>query len=100
MNLNKRGGSQKVNEKVLNDYVEEYKNEIKEEIETMTAAKQMEKRIMTMMPYFILFYVRTANPGYFDILYKSFAGMIVVTISLICLWIADSWAERVIEIEV
>ena len=33
MNLNKRGGSQKVNEKVLNDYVEEYKNEIKEEIE-------------------------------------------------------------------
>ena len=32
MNLNKRGGSQKVNEKVLNDYVEEYKNEIKEEI--------------------------------------------------------------------
>ena len=74
--------------------------QIKEEIETMTAAKQMEKRIMTMMPYFILFYVRTANPGYFDILYKSFAGMIVVTISLICLWIADSWAERVIEIEV
>ena len=74
--------------------------QIKEEIETMTAAKQMEKRIMTMMPYFILFYVRIANPGYFDILYKSFAGMIVVTISLICLWIADSWAERVIEIEV
>ena len=35
MNLNKRGGSQKVNEKVLNDYVEEYKNEIKEEIEIL-----------------------------------------------------------------
>ncbi len=32
MNLNKRGGSQKVNEKVLNDYVEEYKNEIKEKL--------------------------------------------------------------------
>ena len=35
MNLNKRGGSQKVNKKVLNDYVEEYKNEIKEEIEIL-----------------------------------------------------------------
>ena len=35
MNLNKRGGSQKVNEKVLNDYEEEYKNEIKEEIEIL-----------------------------------------------------------------
>lgn len=74
--------------------------QIKEEIETMTAAKQMEKRIMTVMLYFILFYVKAANPGYFDVLYESFAGMIVVTISLICLWIADSWAERVIEIEV
>ena len=74
--------------------------QIKEEIETMTAAKQMEKKIMTVMPYFILCYVRVANPGYFDVLYESFAGMLVGTISLVCLWIADSWAERVTEIEV
>lgn len=74
--------------------------QIKEEIETMTAAKQMEKKIMSVMPYFILFYVRIANPGYFDILYESIAGMLIATISLLCLWIADSWAERVTEIEV
>lgn len=74
--------------------------QIKEEIETMTAAKQMEKKIMSVMPYFILFYVRSTNPGYFDILYKSFAGMLIATISLLCLWVADSWAERVTEIEV
>lgn len=74
--------------------------QIKEEIETMTAAKQMEKKIMSVMPYFILFYVRSTNPGYFDILYKSFAGILIATISLLCLWVADSWAERVTEIEV
>lgn len=74
--------------------------QIKEEIETMTAAKQMEKRIMSVMPYFILFYVRVTNPGYFDILYESYAGMIIATISLVCLWIADLWAERVAWIEV
>lgn len=74
--------------------------QIKEEIETMSAAKQMEKSIMSVMPYFILFYVRVANPGYFDVLYESFAGMLIVTISLICLWVADSWAERVTEIEI
>lgn len=74
--------------------------QIKEEIETMTAAKQMEKRIMSVMPYFILFYVRVTNPGYFDVLYESYAGMIIATISLVCLWIADLWAERVVWIEI
>lgn len=74
--------------------------QIREEIETMTAAKQMEKRIMSVMPYFILFYVRVANPGYFDVLYNSFAGILIATICLVALWIADLWAERVTEIEV
>ena len=72
----------------------------KEEIHTMIAAKQMEKKIMSVMPYFILLYVRIANPGYFDILYESFAGVLVAVISLVCLWIADIWAERVTEIEI
>lgn len=72
----------------------------KEEIHTMIAAKQMEKKIMSVMPYFILLYVRIANPGYFDVLYQSFAGVLVATISLLCLWIADIWAERVTEIEI
>ena len=72
----------------------------KEEIHTMIAAKQMEKKIMSVMPYFILLYVRIANPGYFDILYESFAGVLVAVISLLCLWIADIWAERVTEIEI
>lgn len=72
----------------------------KEEIHTMIAAKQMEKKIMSVMPYFILLYVRIANPGYFDVLYQSFAGVLVATISLLCLWIADVWAERVTEIEI
>lgn len=66
----------------------------------MIAAKQMEKKIMSVMPYFILLYVRIANPGYFDILYESFAGVLVAVISLLCLWIADIWAERVTEIEI
>ena len=62
----------------------------KEEIHTMIAAKQMEKKIMSVMPYFILLYVRIANP----------AGVLVAEISLLCLWIADIWAERVTEIEI
>lgn len=74
--------------------------QIKEEIQTMIAAKQMEKKIMSVMPYFILLYVRIANPEYFSVLYESIAGWLIVTICLICLWIADLWAERVTQIEV
>ena len=29
-----------------------------------------------------------------------FAGVLVAVISLLCLWIADIWAERVTEIEI
>ena len=74
--------------------------QLKEEIRTMTAAKQMEKRVMTVMPYAILVYVRIANPGYFQVLYESIPGEILSTVALICLWGADIWSERVIEVEI
>ena len=35
MNLNKRGGSQKINRKIFENYVNEYKEEIKEEIQIL-----------------------------------------------------------------
>lgn len=74
--------------------------QLKEEILTMTAAKRMEKKIMTMMPYAILAYVRIANPGYFQVLYESAVGVVIATMALLCLWSANLWAERVIEIEI
>lgn len=74
--------------------------QLKEEIRTMTAAKQMEKRIMSVMPYFILFYVRITNPEYFTVMYHNVAGQIVATLSLVLLAAANVWAERVVMIEV
>lgn len=74
--------------------------QLKEEIRTMTAEKQMEKRIMTWMPYGILAYVRTANPGYFEVLYESIPGVMLATAALFGLWGAGIWAEKVIEIEI
>lgn len=74
--------------------------QIKEEIRTVTAAKQMEKQIMSIMPYFILFYVRLTNPGYFTVLYNNLAGNVIATLALIMLAAANIWAERVIQIEI
>lgn len=74
--------------------------QIKEEIRTMTAAKQMEKKVMSFMPYFILVYIRTANPGYFQVLYETIPGIVLSTFALISLISAQFWAERMVVIEI
>lgn len=74
--------------------------QLKEEIQTMTAAKKMEKNIMSVMPYFIVLYVRMTNSGYFTVLYETIVGNIISTAALIFLIIANLWAERVVTIEI
>lgn len=74
--------------------------QIKEEIRTVTAAKRMEKKVMSVMPYFILVYVRITNPGYFQVLYDTVPGILLSTVCLAALIAAGRWAERVIMIEI
>ena len=61
------------------------KIQVKEEILTMVSAKRMEQKIMSVMPFFILLYVRLMNPGYFQVLYDSPGGVILSTVCLIVL---------------
>ncbi|MCI5622204.1 MULTISPECIES: type II secretion system F family protein [Anaerostipes] len=74
--------------------------QLKEEIRTMTAAKQMEKNIMTVMPFFVLFYVRMTNPGYFSVLYETVLGKGISMAAVLFLMGASIWAERVVTIEI
>ena len=76
------------------------KIQVKEEILTMVSAKRMEQKIMSVMPFFILLYVRLMNPGYFQVLYDSPGGVILSTVCLIALVAAGMWAKKIVEIEV
>lgn len=76
------------------------KIQVKEEILTMVSAKRMEQKIMSLMPFFILLYVRLMNPGYFQVLYKSLGGIILTTVCLAVLIFAAFWAKSIVEIEV
>ena len=76
------------------------KIQVKEEILTMVSAKRMEQKIMSVMPFFILLYVRLMNPGYFQVLYDSPGGVILSTVCLIVLVAAGMWAKKIVEIEV
>ncbi|MCM1180270.1 MAG: type II secretion system F family protein [Clostridium sp.] len=70
------------------------------EIRTMVAAKRLEERIMMVMPYGIIFYLRVTNGEFLEILYHNAAGVIWMTLFLAVIYIADLWAQRIMEIRV
>lgn len=73
---------------------------VEEEIETMITAKKYEEKVMMMMPYGIIFYLRLSNDGFFDVLYGNVPGAGLMTIFLAAIYIADIWAQKIMEIQV
>lgn len=73
---------------------------VEEDIETMITAKKFEQKIMMMMPYGIIFYMRMSNGGFFDVLYHNLLGIVLMTAFLIVIYIADFWAQKIMEIYV
>lgn len=55
------------------------KAELKREVDTLLSGKKMEMNIMRLMPFAILVYIGSANPGYFDLLYSSLYGRLIMT---------------------
>ncbi|MCM1057036.1 MAG: type II secretion system F family protein [Firmicutes bacterium] len=72
------------------------KAELKKEIDTLLSGKKMELNIMKLMPFAILAYVGSANPGYFDILYSGLQGRLIMTGCLLAYMGAWAMGELVI----
>lgn len=73
---------------------------VEEEIETLITGKKLEERIMMVMPYGIMFYLRWSNKEFFEVLYHNALGVMIMTAFLIVIYIADVWAGKIMEIEV
>lgn len=73
---------------------------IQEDILTMTASKRMEQRIMSGIPLFIVFYIEVTSPGFFDILYKTLPGRIIMTVCAGIYLISCQTTRMILEIEV
>lgn len=73
---------------------------VEEEIETLIASKKLEERIMMMMPYGIIFYLRVTNGEFLEVLYHNVLGITLMTVFLIVIYIADMWAGKIMEISV
>lgn len=73
---------------------------VEEEIATMIAAKKYEEKIMMVMPYGIILYLRLSDGDFFGILYHNIFGILLMTIFLIGIYVADIWAQKIMEIRV
>lgn len=71
-----------------------------EEIETMITAKKYEEKVMMIMPYGIILYLRLTNGDFFQVLYHNLLGAVLMTIFLVVIYIADLWARRIMDIQV
>lgn len=76
------------------------KIEAKNEIETVISGKQMEQKIMSIVPFGIILYLKLSSPEFIEGLYGNAVGIVVMTVCLI-LYIVSYWlAQRIVRIEV
>lgn len=76
------------------------KMEVENEIDTSITAKRLEQRIMSLMPFGIIAYLRFANQGYMDVLYENITGKIVMTVCLVIIGVVTAWGKSIVNIKV
>ncbi len=76
------------------------KMQVKEEIRTMTASRQLEQKIMNLIPFFIVFYVDASSPGFFRQMYETVMGRILMSICFVVYLISFWLARKILAVEV
>lgn len=76
------------------------KLQVEEEIQVMTASKQMEQKIMNVFPFFLILYLDLTSPGFFDLMYHTVAGRMMMTLFLIIYGFACWISKKIMDIEV
>lgn len=76
------------------------KIEVSREIETMITAKKYEAKIMRMMPFGIIFYLRICSPEFLGPLYHNTFGIIFMSLALIILQGFSLLSETLMKIDI
>ena len=76
------------------------KEETRREIGTVLAGKQMEQRMMSVIPLLIIGYVSLTSPGFLDEMYHTPAGILIMTGCLAVYAGAYLWLRRIMAIEI
>lgn len=76
------------------------KIDVEREIRTLLHGKIMEQKIMCLIPFAIIFYIKLSSPGYFSPLYHNPAGICIMTVCLVFYLFSVGLSLRIIQIEV
>lgn len=76
------------------------KIQVQEEIHTMTAARIFEQNIMNGIPFGIVLYIDFTSPGFFDIMYATWLGRLVMTVCLAFYGGAVILSGKILDIEI
>lgn len=78
----------------------EGKGEVRREIDTIMSEKRMEQQIMQVMPFGMMLYVSITSPGFFNGLYHTPMGILLMSACLVVYGISCMLAEKILRIEV
>lgn len=76
------------------------KEEIENEIEVMLSGKKMEQKIMEVIPFIILLYLRISTGSFLNTLYHNPQGIAIMSVCLVIYVFAVFMAERITDIKV
>ena len=70
------------------------------EIQVLISAREMEQKIMNVVPFGILLYISVTSKGFFDVLYHNLAGVCIMTVCLAVYVGAVILSSKIVNIEV
>lgn len=76
------------------------KSDTEKEIEILLKGKMLEQKIMLIIPFLIMAYLRISSPQYMSVLYHNLAGIVVMSACLIIFAIAVYLTEKISNISV
>ncbi len=76
------------------------KADVEREIVTLISAKQLEQKIMNVIPFFIILYIGQGSDSLLNVLYHNPAGIGIMTCCLCFYLLAIYISERIVDIKV
>ncbi len=76
------------------------KEETEREIEVMLSGKSFEQKIMSIIPLFIILYLKLSTRGFLNVLYHNTAGIVVMSICLMLYAFSFLLSKKIAAIEV
>lgn len=73
---------------------------VDEDIEVIIRAGKLERQLMMVIPFLIVFYIESTNKNFFEPLYHNLAGNLVMSVCLAIYFVAVKLSGRIISIRV